>query len=43
MTIMPKTKKAKKGRKRGPKEERLVIKEDPQTALARLLKAQPKK
>jgi hypothetical protein len=32
-----------KGKKRGPKEERLVITEDPQTALTRLLKAPPKK
>ena len=30
--------KAKKGKKRGPKEKRLVITEDPATALARLLK-----
>ena len=32
-------KKSKKPRKRGPKEERLVIAEDPQTALARLIQA----
>jgi hypothetical protein len=38
------TKKTKaKPKKRGPKEERLVITEDPQTALARLLKVPPKK
>lgn len=30
--------KAKKGKKRGPKEKRLVITEDPAQALARLLK-----
>jgi hypothetical protein len=35
--IMPKVKKP-KPRKRGPKEERLVIQEDPEQALARLLK-----
>lgn len=35
------TKAKKKPKKRGPKEERLVITEDPQTALARLLKAPP--
>jgi len=36
---MPKAQKsARKGRKRGPKEERLVIREDPQEALTRLLK-----
>jgi hypothetical protein len=32
-----------KGKKRGPKEERLRITEDPQTALTRLLKAPPAK
>lgn len=37
MPSMTKTK-AKKGKKRGPKEKRLIITEDPQTALARLLK-----
>ena len=37
---MTKTK-AKKGKKRGPKEKRLIITEDPQTALTRLLN--PKK
>lgn len=42
MPIMAKAKKAKKG-KRGRPEQRLVIKEDPQTALARLLKTTPKK
>ena len=35
--------KAKKGKKRGPKEKRLIITEDPATALARLLKVTPKK
>jgi len=34
---MPK-KRTKKPQKRGPKEERLVIREDPQDALTRLLK-----
>ena len=35
---------AKKGRKRGPKEERLVITEDPSVALQRLLNPpQPRK
>ena len=34
----PMPKQAKKPKKRGPKELRLVISEDPQTALARLLK-----
>jgi hypothetical protein len=34
---MPKAAK-KKQKKRGPKEERLVIREDPQTALNKLLK-----
>lgn len=41
MSIMAKTKvaeTAKKGKKRGPKEKRLVITEDPTTALARLFK-----
>jgi hypothetical protein len=37
------TKAKKKPKKRGPKEERLVITEDPQTALARLLKTPPKR
>jgi hypothetical protein len=32
-----------KPRKRGPKEERLVITEDPTTALQKLLKPKPKK
>jgi hypothetical protein len=37
-------KKSKKPRKRGPKEERLVIREEPEAALARLLKpAKPNK
>ena len=40
---MTKAKTAPKGKKRGPKEKRLVITEDPQTALARLFKAKPKK
>lgn len=35
------TKKRKTPRKRGPKEERLVITEDPAVALQRLLKAPP--
>lgn len=35
--------KAKKGKKRGPKERRLVITEDPQAAFTRLLKAAPVK
>ena len=37
------TKKRKTPKKRGPKEERLVITEDPQTALSRLLKTPPRK
>ena len=36
------TKKRKSPKKRGPKEDRLVIRDDPAEALARLLKA-PKK
>lgn len=32
-----------KPRKRGPKEERLVITEDPQTALAKLFRPKPKR
>jgi hypothetical protein len=43
MTIMAKGKAPTKGKKRGPKEKRLVITEDPQAALARLLKVPPKK
>jgi hypothetical protein len=43
MTIMAKAKTPKKGKKRGPKEERLIITADPQTALQRLLKAPPAK
>jgi hypothetical protein len=35
--------KAKKANKRGPEEKRLVITEEPETALARLLKVAPKK
>ena len=35
---MPKATKKKAPKKRGPKEERLVIHEDPAAALARLLK-----
>jgi hypothetical protein len=41
---MPKPSKTKpKPKKRGPKEERLVITGDPKTALDRFLKAPPKK
>ena len=42
--IMPKARKT-KPKKRGPKEERLIIREDPADALARLLKpaTQPKR
>jgi hypothetical protein len=42
---MPKTarKTAKKPKKRGPKEERLVIADDPQTALITLLNFRPDK
>jgi hypothetical protein len=41
---MPKTTKRKtKPKKRGPKEERLVITDDPKAALDRFLKAPPKK
>lgn len=43
MLTMAKAKTPKKGKKRGPKERRLVISEDPATALARLLKVPPKK
>ena len=45
MLIVTKAKKAKttKKAKRGRPEQRLVITEDPQTALARLLKMPPKK
>ena len=39
---MTKTKK-RRPKKRGPKEERLIISEDPQTALAKLLKPIPPK
>lgn len=39
----PKRKTAKTPRKRGPKEERLVITEDPASALAKLLKSKPVK
>jgi hypothetical protein len=35
------TKPKRKGVKRGPKEERLIITEDPQSALDRLLKKKP--
>lgn len=42
MLTMAKAKAPKKGKKRGPKEKRLVITEDPDVALARLLKP-PKK
>lgn len=37
----PKRKTAKKPRKRGPKEERLIIADDPQTALITLLNFRP--
>lgn len=40
---MTKAKAGKKAKKRGPKEKRLVITEDPEAALARLFKAKPKK
>ena len=41
---MPKTKKPKRRpAKRGPKEERLVIREDPDVALAKLLRKQAKR
>ena len=43
MSIMAKAKTPRKGKKRGPKEKRLIITEDPATALARLLKVTPKK
>ena len=36
-------KKRKAPRKRGPKEERLIVRDDPADALARLLKAPPAK
>ena len=42
MLTMTKAKAPKKGKKRGPKEKRLIITEDPETALTRLLKP-PKK
>jgi hypothetical protein len=35
--------KRKPKRKRGPKEERLIIKGDPEAAIAKLLRKQPKK
>lgn len=40
-TAKPKRKTAKKPQKRGPKEERLIIADDPQTALITLLKFRP--
>ena len=40
MTKKPKPKR--KGTKRGPKEEVLRVTEDPQTALAKLLKSKPR-
>lgn len=42
-TTKPKRQTAKKPKKRGPKEERLVITEDPAAAIARLLKPNPAK
>lgn len=42
VTKKPTAKKAKKGKKRGPIEERLVITEDPATALAKLLRPSKK-
>lgn len=36
---MPKANKRKAPKKRGPKEERLIIRDDPADALARLLKS----
>jgi hypothetical protein len=38
---MPKKRKA-KNKKRGPREERLIISRDPEEALAALLKTKPK-
>lgn len=43
MTKRQPTKAKKKPRKRGPKEERLVISEDPEIALAKLLRPPAKK
>jgi hypothetical protein len=43
MSIMAKKAAAKKAKKRGRPEQRLVITEDPATVLARLFKAPPKK
>jgi hypothetical protein len=40
---MAKAQKRKTPKKRGPKEERLIIREDPQQALDRLLKPTPRK
>jgi len=40
--MKPTRKSAKKPKKRGPKEERLVITEDPAAALKRLFKPKPK-
>jgi hypothetical protein len=42
MIRVAKKTKRRKGQKRGPKEKRLVITEDPRSALARLLKVPPK-
>ena len=42
-TQKPKSNTAKKPRKRGPKEERLIIADDPQTALITLLNFRPTK
>jgi hypothetical protein len=43
MAKKPTAKPTKKPRKRGPKEERLVIADDPQTALITLLNFRPAK
>lgn len=43
MATKPTSKTTKKTRKRGPKEERLVITEDPAAALQRLLKPTKKR
>jgi hypothetical protein len=43
MSIMAKKAAPKKAKKRGRPEQRLVITEDPEKALARLLKVPPKK
>jgi len=41
LTVTKTTKAGKKAKKRGPKEKRLVITEDPATALQKLFKAKP--